>query len=535
MPYKDENPINYHTISCHNNSSSSDSSQNSHLLSQSTSFDHQGDTVECQETSTRTHALSKLIWVAAATAATLGYDVGIMAAAIQPLEAEMNLNSVQKEVAMGSLNFVSAVGALLASSVANQRGRKPTIKVCSWLFVVGTLCMALAPDYWILLLGRVITGIGVGVSFVVAPVYLSEVSPAEIRGQINTVFDVAINGGILLGYVVGLLVQTIIPESSSKWRVMLGIGIILPVAVIYNIELLPESPRWLVMTKQSEAASQVLEQIGQNPRQIIRTVTSIEEELASDEQNGCSSVISLRQAVLSMPRDMRLAIALGFWQQITGTEAVLYYSADFLSHAGLESATQRLLGNCLVGLCKLTPDLIAMQLVDRVGRQPLIRASAVLLTASLGALSVAFYVSLSPMWVVVLLCSIMSAFSIGIGPFTYLIASESLGTRERAVGMTLTAAANRCTSGIVALTAVSLYERLGNGGLFALYGAVGLLSLPFYFTQVPETSGQTLEQLAAARALQTARGNVIIGSVGSHPEHVAVPEAALRHQDCELT
>ena len=443
--------------------------------------------------------LIQLVLVAAATAATLGYDVGIMAAAIHPLERELDLNSIQKEVAMGSLNFVAAAGALLGGRVANEKGRKPTVRVCTWLFIVGTILMAIAPGYWTLLLGRIVTGMGVGVSFVVAPIYLSEVAPTNIRGQLNTVFDVAINGGILFGYIVGFVVQVVLTAifpsddsafvNSLKWRLMLGLGILLPIVVLANLDALPESPRWLVMKNLSETAKQVLSDLGENPRQIIRTISSIQDEL----QNEAGEITSL----FRWSPGMRLAVALGFWQQITGTEAVLYYSADFLEHAGLNSATQRLLGNCFVGLCKLVPELLAMQVVDKIGRRPLILGSAIALMLSTATLSVAFWQNLPPLIVVLLLCTIMASFSLGLGPFSFLVASENLGLSERATGVTLCAAVNRCTSGTVALTAVSLYEGIGPAGLFAVYATLGCASLPFYFTCVHETSGQTLEELAA--------------------------------------
>lgn len=207
--------------------------------------------------------LQRLVWVAAATAATLGYDVGIMAAAIHPLEETMNLTGVQKELAMGSLNFVAALGAVLGGKVANEQGRKQTVNVCCWIFVFGTLLMALAPNYSFLLLGRIVTGMGVGVSFVAAPVYLAEVAPTKLRGKLNTVFDVAINGGILLGYVLGFLVQ-LIPDLAAhlKWRLMLGLGLVLPVVVLWNLGHLPESPRWLVMKNQPDAAKEVMAGLG---------------------------------------------------------------------------------------------------------------------------------------------------------------------------------------------------------------------------------------------------------------------------------
>ena len=410
---------------------------------------------------------------------------------------------------MGSLNFVAAAGAMLGGRVANDHGRKPTVRLCSWLFVVGTVCMAIAPNYAFLLLGRIVTGIGVGVSFVVAPVYLSEVAPTDLRGQLNTVFDVAINGGILWGYVVGFMVQVAIPHETPasdnvKWRTMLGLGLVLPAIVLANLHALPESPRWLVMKHDTHQAHDVLHGfLGENPRQTLRTISSIQEELeyesnAGNPNDSGGGVWTMRRLwTESWSPGMRLAVALGFWQQITGTEAVLYYSADFLAHAGLESATQRLLGNCFVGLCKLTPECIAMGAVDRIGRRPLILISAVSLLVSTATLAIAFWQSWSPTTVVVLLCAVMASFSIGLGPFSFLIASENLGLSERATGVTLCAAANRCTSGTVALTAVSLYETVGPAGLFAIYAAVGAMSLPFYFSQVQETSGQTLEELAA--------------------------------------
>eukprot|EP00523_Entomoneis_sp_CCMP467_P011598 CAMPEP_0168718780 /NCGR_PEP_ID=MMETSP0724-20121128/697_1 /TAXON_ID=265536 /ORGANISM="Amphiprora sp., Strain CCMP467" /LENGTH=616 /DNA_ID=CAMNT_0008765309 /DNA_START=359 /DNA_END=2209 /DNA_ORIENTATION=- len=468
------------------------------------------------ETNPRTNnaSLTKLVLVAAATAATLGYDVGIMAAAIQPIQAEMQLNNLEKELAMGSLNFVAAAGALLGGVVANKWGRKPTVLLCCWIFVGGTQCMALAPNYMFLLLGRIVTGIGVGVSFVVAPVYLSEVAPTHLRGQLNTVFDVAINGGILAGYIFGFCIQLLpLLSESMKWRLMLGMGLVFPILVLVNLAVLPESPRWLVMANQSEQAGQVLSDLGQTPRQVLRTVSSIEDEAALErrmqqEQQATNATRTTNAPTLGQALDcfawtwspgMKLAVALGFWQQITGTEAVLYYSADFLEHAGLESPTQRLLGNCFVGLCKLVPELIAMQTVDKIGRRPHMLLSAVSLMLTTFLLSLSFYFHWPPIYVVILLCAVMASFSLGLGPFTFLVASECLGLTERAWGVTVAAAVNRMTSGTVALTSVSLYEGLGSASFFALYGFIGICSLPFYYTYLPETTGQSLEALAAAR------------------------------------
>jgi sugar porter (SP) family MFS transporter len=437
--------------------------------------------------------LVRLVTVAAATAATLGYDVGIMAAAIQPIEVEMNLTGFQKELAMGSLNFVAAAGALLGGAVADKRGRKPTLQLCCWLFVAGTLLMGLAPEYYSLLLGRIVTGIGVGVSFVVAPVFISEVAPTHLRGQLNTVFDVAINGGILLGYIVGYLVQITPLQDQYKWRLMLSLGIVLPIVVLGSIAVLPESPRWLMLVHQEDAAGAVLRRLGSSELETQQTISAIAAELELERRQG--SLLTNHQ---KWTPGRRLAVSLGFWQQATGTEAVLYYSADFLARAGLESPTRRLLGNVFVGICKLVPELVAMAYVDKIGRRPLMIASSALLFTSTAGLSIAFKLEADPIWIVVLLCCVMASFSTGLGPFTFLLASENLATSERAAGMTWCAAANRCTSGAVALSTVSLYQVFGDSGFFAFYTAVGFASLVFYVSIV-ETSGLTLEELSAGR------------------------------------
>lgn len=439
--------------------------------------------------------LIKLVAVAATTAATLGYDVGSMAGAIGSIDAAFQLTSVQKELAMGSLNFLAAGGALLGGPFSDRFGRKRTVAFTCWLFLLGTIFMAFAPGYGSLLIGRMVAGLGVGVSFIAAPVFISEVSPPSMRGELNTTFDVAINSGILIGYVAAYVIQVIFPVDYN-WRIMLGIGGIFPAIVLGCLSGLPESPRWLVLDGQKPAAKLVLHRLGSSEIEIDEAIAAMEGEINADRANETQR--SNRSCHLS--RGKRMAVGLGFWQQISGTEAVLYYSADFLARAGLESPELRLLGNVAVGLSKLIPELIVMRLVDNVGRRPLLMTSAFLLAFTILMMGVAFLQSWSPLVVVVLLCAIMASFSIGVGPFTFLCVSENLDLSERAKGTTISAAVNRCTSGIIAMTAVTISEVLTDAGLFFLYGLFGVGALVFYANVVPETSGATLEELAAARA-----------------------------------
>lgn len=345
--------------------------------------------------------------------------------------------------------------------------------------------MAVAPNFFTLLAGRIVTGLGVGVAFVAAPSYITEVAPSDSRGKLNSVFDISINGGILVGYITGFLVQLFFPDN---WRLMLGCGMILPLIVLGLLSRLPESPRWLMLVNQKDQAKHVLQLLGSQPTELEQTLQGMQEEIdreKSAEQKGWFD-----------SKAKRYATQLGFWQQITGTEAVLYYSADFLERAGLQSPLMRLGGNVLVGVCKLVPECIAMNYIDTAGRRPLLFGSALALFFSTLSISIGFWAHASPIALVCMLCAVMASFSAGLGPFTFLSASENLAMAERASGITLCTAANRITSGTVAMTAVTLSNLLGDAGLFGLYAGAGFLSLFFYWN-VPETAGVSLEELAA--------------------------------------
>ena len=449
-------------------------------------------------------SLIMLVSVAAATAATLGYDVGIMAAAIQPLEAQMELSGFQKEVAMGSLNFVAAFGGILGGKVADLYGRKTTICLCCILFIIGTLFMAVAWSYNVLLLGRIVTGLGVGVAFVAAPSYITEVSPSDSRGQLNTVFDISINGGILFGYITGFLVQLF---SPGNWRLMLGLGALLPLIVLALLSRLPESPRWLMLVQRRDEAKEVLASLGTSTEsEVERTLRDMQDEIDREQHTTVPVWLSKGQ---------RYAVQLGFWQQITGTEAVLYYSADFLERAGLQSPLLRLAGNIMVGLCKLVPECVAMQYIDTAGRRPLLFGSAVALFLSTAGIAAAFALHASPVMLVALLCAVMASFSAGLGPFTFLAASENLGLSERATGIMACTVANRMTSGTVAMTAVTISSLVGDEGLFALYATAGFLSLFFYWN-VPETAGVSLEELSIMRSSSARTENNSAGDSAGH-------------------
>ena len=198
--------------------------------------------------------------VSSCTAATLGYDVGIMADAIDLIRDTLELETWATQLIVGSLNFTSAFGTLIAGQTSDYLGRKKTVLICCLLYIVGTFCMTVAQSFGVLLVGRIVTGLGVGVSFVVTPVYITEISPASARGMLSTCFDISINAGIVLGYIVGFAIisQEFVTGKEARWRLMLALGAALPLFVAGSLAFLPESPRWLHARGRADEALDVL-------------------------------------------------------------------------------------------------------------------------------------------------------------------------------------------------------------------------------------------------------------------------------------
>ena len=442
--------------------------------------------MQSSSSSSSWRAVAFAAFVSSCTAATLGYDVGIMADAIELIRDTLDLSTGLTQLVVGSLNFTSAFGTLLAGQTSDMLGRKKTVLICCLLYILGTFMMTVAQGVTLLLLGRIVTGLGVGVSFVVTPVYITEISPSSARGMLSTCFDISINGGIVLGYVVGFCImsQEAVTGKEARWRLMLALGGVLPVFVAFSLAFLPESPRWLFARGRPQEAFDVLLRFLGDRAVAEATLRDMEEEdgasgngpslLRPEEPSYPSSItaspfhpfpssssspplprssspqsssaapaqqqhpgddaavalagnedededeghshearrigpkassgdnsITWRQLLLLDALDDQEAylrgvvftvIGIGFWQQASGSEAVLYYSSIFLEQAGLTSVRQRLGGYILIGLCKLFPEAIVMLNVDKVGRKPLMIASSMGVTVIIAALGVIFLV-----------------------------------------------------------------------------------------------------------------------------------------------
>ncbi|KAI5061169.1 hypothetical protein GOP47_0023674 [Adiantum capillus-veneris] len=461
------------------------------------------------------------------SAMLMGYDVGIMSSAILFITEELKLSTLKQEVIVGSLNLVAAVGAIAAGFFANRFGRRDTLGFAAFVFFVGAVILAAAPGFSLLMVGRVLTGIGVGFAMMIAPLYSAEISPARVRGFLVSFTEIFVDVGILLGYVVGFVFQFLDP--SYNWRLMLGVGALPAIILAYGtIFILPESPRWLVMHGRHEDAMKVLEitVCAEDDKETQRRLVEIIEANEAEQSNHSSGGFTWSKLRFSYMKDRLrspsfcllarmyvVALGVNFFQQAAGIEATVYYSPVVFKIAGVKSRLGMLGATMGVGLTKLAFVLVATFTLDKVGRKKLLILSSsgiILCLIIVMSTFVALKINVDPtkvmggdrqvslgsaVVIVVAICTYIAFFSMGWGPIAYVIASEvfPLSHRSKALGWSMFV--NRAVSGTVALTFLSMAQAMTPAGAFGLFTAFTVLSILFVTLVVPETKGKTLEEL----------------------------------------
>jgi len=442
----------------------------------------------------------KLVYLTAVAASVtsilLGYDVGVMSGAIIFISEDLGLTRPQQEIVIGSLNLIAAFGGLMAGKAADRLGRRWALGLACLVFLLGGIMMTAANDFQTMLAGRVVTGLGVGCGFVISPIYISEVAPASIRGKLVAITDIAINLGILAGYLACYFVDASV-VGLWKWRLMLGLGMTPPSVILVILLYLPESPRWLVARQRNEEAYNVLQRITPpsegDPKEMLQLIMFSQEDI---KQATWSDTLFSKNPVVQ--RVMLVVIGLGFWQQANGSEAAVYYTPIVLQSSGVTSDSMLLLGTSLIGLVKLLGEIVGSMLIESYGRTYLLITSALGVTCSLIFITVVFALDTSAAVNLFGLCSFMWWFSIGIGPVTWVSASELLPVSMKGKAMSVCVFFNRVTSALCALSFLSLEDLLSLSGSFGFYGGLSVLAIMFYTFFVPETQGRSLEEIQDA-------------------------------------
>lgn len=415
-----------------------------------------------------------------------GYDTGVVSGAILYLKQEFRLSSEAQELIVSIALAGAAIGAAFGGVLADRYGRRRVIIVNAVVLIVGSLVAGLAPSPAWLIVGRLLIGSAIGVASFVAPLYLSEMAPAPMRGAIVSLNQLAITAGILLAYLVDFVFA-----YPGGWHWMFGLGAVPALVLAVGMMFLPSSPRWLVMQDRLKEARLVVQRV---------QATSADRELAeiraslSHQKAGVAVLLSPQ---LRMP--LMIGMLLAALQQVTGINTVIYYAPTIFQFAGFNSAQGAILATAGVGFVNMFATIIALWLIDRVGRRPLLLVGEAGMMASLIVLGAGFLHGSGDIGRITAVClmSYVGFFAIGLGPVFWLLIAEIYPLRVRGLAMSAATVVNWTTNLFVALTFLSLVDHVGRPAAFWLYALFSAGAVAFTWRWLPETKGKTLEEIEA--------------------------------------
>jgi SP family arabinose:H+ symporter-like MFS transporter len=415
-----------------------------------------------------------------------GFDTVVISGAEKTIQALWGLSPGLHGIAMASALYGTVVGSLLGGWPADRFGRKATLLWIGVLYFVGAVGSGLAPNVATFIIARFIGGLGIGISTVVAPMYISEIAPPKYRGRLAGMFQFNIVFGILIAFVSNWLLAGV---GENAWRWMLGVAAFPSLLYAVFCFGLPESPRWLLSRKgDREAGLQVLQRIEPDVSRADIAAQADAIMAASSEQisSGNFWTKSLQKPIL-------LAILIAFFNQLSGINAILYFAPRIFELTGL-GAKAALLQSIGIGVTNLVFTFVGLWLIDRLGRRTLLYIGSFGYIASLGLVAWAFFTghfSIVP----VCIFAFIAAHAIGQGAVIWVFISEIFPNRHRAEGQTL----GSFTHWIFAALLTTFFPRMVTafppGYVFSFFAAMMVLQLIWVKTMVPETKGVPLEQI----------------------------------------
>mgnify|MGYP001473182693 CR=1 FL=1 len=421
-----------------------------------------------------------------------GYDTGVISGALLFIRREFALNSFEQGSVVSVLLLGCMVGALLAGRTADRLGRKRTFALEGLIFVVGTLLAVFADNYWTLLLARVVLGIAVGAASATVPIYLSEISPAEIRGRVLSLNQLMIVIGILVSYLVDLAFA-----STGNWRGMFGVGLIPSVLlVIAALWWLPESPQWLITSGRENEARRFLSSITNVSRAdaLIDIVKRTDRETVHAERQREGWKVLLARGVRPA---LIVGLTLAALQQFGGINTIIYYAPTIIERTGL-TATNSIFYSVFIGIINLAMTIVALALVERAGRRKLLLSSLAGMTITLVLLGTSFVLGLSSVLALLFMVLYIAAFAVGMGPIFWVLVGELFPPSARGVGSSASTAVNWASNFVVGLVFLPVVDAIGQGQTFWVLAGICLLGVLFSGRFVPETRGKQYDAVDAS-------------------------------------
>jgi len=431
--------------------------------------------------------------VAALGGLLFGYDTAVIAGAIDYLEVHFELSAFWKGWAVSNVLVGCMFGAALAGTFSDRLGRKKALLLSALLFAVSAIASALPRNLTQLVLARFIGGFGVGIASMLSPLYIAEVSPAHLRGRLVSLNQITIISGMVVVSIVNWLIAGLPGEESwnvtTGWRWMFASEALPAGLFLACLFFVPESPRWLTKQGREQEAMDILTRVSGT----VRARFEMEQIKDAIAYEGGSFRELFRPGIRVA---LIIAVVLAVLQQVTGINAVLYYAPGIFKASGADvTATQALLQTVALQVVNLLFTLVAIRVVDRGGRKPLLLITSAAMGVSLALLGASFAFALAPMWIFVFTMLYVASFAVAMGPVVWVLLSEIFPTRTRGRAMSVAVVALWIACFAVSQTVPWMFENLGKPVTFWTYGLMCVVAFVFVLTFVPETKGKTLEEI----------------------------------------
>lgn len=492
----------------------------------------------------------------------MGFDASVISGVVGFIEVEFELTKIQVGWSVSSLALTATFAMMLAGPLSDRIGRRPVLKIAAVLFGLSAVASAFAPNFLLLVVARMVGGLGVGAALIIAPMYIAEMAPAAMRGrmvsfnQLNIV--IGISAAFFSNYLILTLGQTDVAWVETLrlgewgWRWMLGIETLPAVLYLFALLFVPESPRWLAMQGRDDEARDVLNRVS-DARQAELDLQAVKDSLEAEKKLGRVSIAALFQPSLKLV--LTIGISVGILQQITGINSVFFYSPMIFEQSGI-GTNASFMQAVLVGLVNLVFTLVAMGLIDRLGRRPLLGfgmtgIAVCMLTLSygfgtatytldedaIGSLPAAIdreqisviadvsydsdtdfrqavyaavgkdvykqhesslvssAIDVNPLLILIAILGFVASFAISIGPIMWVLFSELFPNRIRGLAISFVGLINSAVAFLVTFIFPWQLETIGNAATFLIYGIFAVIGLAFVMRILPETKGRSLEEL----------------------------------------